>query len=256
MLDYGSFPEQRQALICELLQKHGRVQSVPLALQLQVSEHTIRRDLQELAARGLCKKVYGGAVSLAGAPADLTARASQISEEQRRLAEAGAALLKAGSLVFLDAGSTHLALAQAIQPELALTIVTHSPAVALALLQKPQLEVILLGGRLQAQSGACLCSAALGQLTGMHFDQSFIGVCALDPQSGISAGNYDDALFKRAAIAQSDRAIVLVGAAKVPTLAPFAVAPLKDISQILLSRDLGADKQALFADCPAPVTLV
>lgn len=256
MLDYGSFPEQRQALICQLLQQQGRVQSVPLAQQLQVSEHTIRRDLQELSARGLCKKVYGGAVALAPPAADLAERGRQLSVEQQRLAQAAVGLLSPGSLVFIDAGSTHLALAAAIPADLSLTVVTHSPAVALTLLAKPALEVILLGGRLQARSGACLCAGALQQLQGLHFDQSFIGVCALDPDSGISASNYEDALFKRAAIRQSDRVSVLVGAAKVPTLAAFAVAPLKDISQIFLSRDLGADKQALFADCAAPVTLV
>ena len=61
MLDYAAFPQQRQALICQILQENGRVVCAELAARLQVSEHTIRRDLHELSREGFCKKVYGGA---------------------------------------------------------------------------------------------------------------------------------------------------------------------------------------------------
>jgi len=62
MLDYAAFPEQRQDLIRQILQENGRVVCAELATRMQVSEHTIRRDLQELSKEGICKKVYGGAV--------------------------------------------------------------------------------------------------------------------------------------------------------------------------------------------------
>ena len=56
MLDYAAFPQQRQALICQILQENGRVVCAELAARLQVSEHTIRRDLHELSREGFCKK--------------------------------------------------------------------------------------------------------------------------------------------------------------------------------------------------------
>lgn len=62
MLDYASFPEQRQDRIRAILQENGRVVCAELATQMSVSEHTIRRDLHELSKEGICKKVYGGAV--------------------------------------------------------------------------------------------------------------------------------------------------------------------------------------------------
>ena len=62
MLDYAAFPQQRQALICQIMQENGRVVCAELATRLNVSEHTIRRDLHELSKGGFCKKVYGGAV--------------------------------------------------------------------------------------------------------------------------------------------------------------------------------------------------
>lgn len=62
MLDYAAFPEQRQARIRQILIESGRVVCAELAVQMGVSEHTIRRDLHELSKKGICKKVYGGAV--------------------------------------------------------------------------------------------------------------------------------------------------------------------------------------------------
>ena len=64
MLDYAAFPEQRQVLIQQILQENGRVVCSDLASRLNVSEHTIRRDLHELSKEGFCKKVYGGAVMM------------------------------------------------------------------------------------------------------------------------------------------------------------------------------------------------
>lgn len=64
MIGYDSLPEQRLDLIYQLFQQTGRVVGTDIALQLGVSEHTARRDLQAMARKGLCKKVYGGAVSL------------------------------------------------------------------------------------------------------------------------------------------------------------------------------------------------
>jgi len=61
--DYDALPEQRQAFLQQILVEKGRVIVTDIAPQLGVSEHTIRRDLQQLARQGLCKKVYGGAVS-------------------------------------------------------------------------------------------------------------------------------------------------------------------------------------------------
>ena len=74
MLDYAAFPDQRQALIYQILQENGRVICTELAARLGVSEHTIRRDLHELCKEGVCKKVYGGAVISLPESADIAAR--------------------------------------------------------------------------------------------------------------------------------------------------------------------------------------
>ncbi len=85
MTDYNALPEQRQALIHQMLIDTGRVIGVDVARQLGVSEHTIRRDLQELARKGAVQKVYGGAVSQLKQSASFETRVAQNVEEKSRL---------------------------------------------------------------------------------------------------------------------------------------------------------------------------
>ena len=85
MLDYDVFPGQRQLLIRDLLRKDGRVVCAQLAQELKVSEHTIRRDLQELAREGVCQRVYGGAVGLSSASGSFAERRGQGAASKARL---------------------------------------------------------------------------------------------------------------------------------------------------------------------------
>lgn len=87
MLDYAAFPEQRRALIYQILQENGRVICSELANRLGVSEHTIRRDLHELSKDGVCKKVYGGAVIALPESEDIAVRKGiNVAKEQHRAA--------------------------------------------------------------------------------------------------------------------------------------------------------------------------
>lgn len=135
MLDYAAFPEQRQALIYQILQENGRVICSELASRLGVSEHTIRRDLHELSKDGVCKKVYGGAVIALPESEDITVRKSINVAKKSNIAQRCARMVKSGSCIFIDTGSTNLAMAEALPAELALTVVTNSPEIAAVLLK-------------------------------------------------------------------------------------------------------------------------
>lgn len=151
MLDYAAFPQQRQALIREILQQNGRVVCVDLARQMAVSEHTIRRDLHELSKEGLCKKVYGGAVLQLPDAGTFVSRKEHDHAAKALIAQRCASLVKASSCIFIDAGTTHLALAKALPPELSLTVVTNAPDIAALLINHPVAEVIMLGGQIQKE---------------------------------------------------------------------------------------------------------
>lgn len=135
MLDYAVFPEQRQALIQQILQENGRVVCSDLASRLNVSEHTIRRDLHELSKEGICKKVYGGAVMMLPEAGDYSIRKTKKPDQKSSIAQKCARLVKSGSCIFIDTGTTNLAMAEALPAELSLTVVTNSPEIAAVLLK-------------------------------------------------------------------------------------------------------------------------
>ncbi|MFE4112091.1 DeoR/GlpR family DNA-binding transcription regulator [Kosakonia sp. YIM B13611] len=239
MLDYAAFPDQRQALIRQRLQAQGRVVCAELAVELQVSEHTIRRDLQELSKEGICKKVYGGAVLQLAAAGSFTERKEQDRAKKSIIAQRCVPLLKPGTCVFIDSGTTNLELAKALPPELNLTVVTNSPEIAAVACKHPRCEVIMLGGLVQNSTGGCVGGPAISQLNGIIFDQAFIGGCAMSPEMGLTGFDYADCEFKKAVIAQSNQVVVALTANKIPGVARYIVAASQQIDVLVVETDLG-----------------
>lgn len=237
MIDYNAFPEQRQSFIRQLLTEKGRVVSADLIKLLGVSEHTIRRDLQKLARDGVCKRVYGGAVSPLKQSATFETRINQCVDEKSSVAIKCAKLIKNNSCIFIDTGSTYLAMASYIPQNLTLTIVTNSPQIASVLSSRTNGELILLGGKVNPLTGGTMGADTVNQIRNMVFDQTFIGVCGLDPRAGLSAVYYDDACFKKEVIRQSNEVIAAVIADKMLQVARYKVATCEDIDIIIASRD-------------------
>ncbi|MCU5772125.1 DeoR/GlpR family DNA-binding transcription regulator [Erwiniaceae bacterium BAC15a-03b] len=246
MLDYAAFPQQRQSLIRQKLLNEGRVTVTGLAAELQVSEHTIRRDLQELAREGVCKKVYGGAVSMVKESDSFINRSLAISAEKQRIASGCASLVKDGGSVFIDAGSTNLALARALPEHLQLTVVTNSPLIAVELMRYPHYEVIMLGGRVQPQTGGSLGVTPQSQLSDIWFDQCFLGGCAMDAEAGVTVFDFTDAEFKRTVVARSNEIIIALTAEKIPGIARYSVAQCADIAIMVVDKGIAAEKLTAF----------
>ena len=123
-------PEERVAAIRARLDQDGRVVAAELARALGATEDTIRRDLRELAARGLCRRVYGGPLPASLASGGLSERAGRGAEAKAALAREAARLVEPGQLAFLDSGSTNLSLAGALPAKAGLTVAANSPSIA------------------------------------------------------------------------------------------------------------------------------
>ena len=247
MLDYAAFPEQRQDLIRQILQLNGRVVCTELATQMKVSEHTIRRDLHELSKEGICKKVYGGAVLQLADAGTFLSREQQNHAKKDMIAQKAATLIKAGSCIFMDTGTTNLALAKALPADLALTVVTNSPAIAAELLRHPLCEVIITGGQIQRTSGGTVGSTAASQIQGVIFDQAFIGGCAMDPEMGLTGFDFADCEFKKAVIGQSNQTLVALTTDKIPGVARFVVAKCSEIDVLVVEASMDSEVINAFA---------
>jgi len=188
-------PNQRHEVILATLQQEGRVLAVDMAERLKTTEATIRRDLRQLAAQNLCKRIYGGALAPTPASGPISSRLHLSSNEKQALALAALELLKEGQIIFLDAGSTHLYLADLLPRDQRLTVVTNALSIASKMLEQPGIHTILIGGELDADIGGCVDAKAVQEIDGFHFDLAFTGICAYDPISGFSAMSYQDAQF-------------------------------------------------------------
>src|SRR4051794_37511758 len=130
-------PAERRDFLLARLRADGKVVAKEVAASLGVTEDNIRRDLRDLAAAGHCQRVYGGALPSARAAAAYAPRPAAATDSRRRVAAVAAGLIRPGSTVLLDGGTTALAVTAALPPGLVATVVTHSPTVAAALVGHP-----------------------------------------------------------------------------------------------------------------------
>ena len=228
---------QRQIVIRERLGSEGRVVAAALAAEFGVSEDTIRRDLREMAAAGLCERVYGGALPLAPRAGPLGMRRGVDAPAKAALARAAAAFIEPNTAVFIDAGSTNVAIAEALPKVENLTVITNAPAVAQGVLSNRGPEVVLLGGRFDAALGACLGAKTVSDALHLRPDLLVLGACGVDHEAGLTAFSHEEAELKRCLAARSRRILVAATGDKIGTAAPFAVLPTGGIHQLVVAHD-------------------
>ncbi|MFG1927708.1 DeoR/GlpR family DNA-binding transcription regulator [Cryptosporangium sp. NPDC048952] len=224
---------QRQELLLRRLESEGRIVAKDVAAELGISEDSIRRDLREMAAAGLCQRVYGGALPVSPAIADLQTRTNVQPDSKNRVAARAARLISPGTTAILDGGTTALAVARALPPDLRATVVTHSPTVASALVDHPTLEIHVIGGRIFKHSAVACGAAAVEAAAGINADVFLMGVTGVHASAGLTTGDADEAAMKRALSRRAADTYVLASAEKIGTASRFAVLGLTDVAGII-----------------------
>ncbi|MBM0259527.1 DeoR/GlpR family DNA-binding transcription regulator [Micromonospora sp. 4G55] len=224
---------QRRALLLARLHSDQRLVAKTIAAELGIAEDTIRRDLRDLAAAGLCQRVYGGALPASPAVADYPTRSHLETDSKQRVAIGAAALVQPGTTAILDGGTTALAVAQALPAELRATVVTHSPMVASALAGHSYVEVYLLGGRLFKHSVVTCGAGAVEAAQAVNADVFLLGVTGVHPDAGLTTGDADEAAMKRALARRAADTYVLASAEKIGAASRFAVLPLTAVAGVI-----------------------
>lgn len=224
---------QRRAHLLRLLDETGKIVAKDAAAELGISEDSIRRDLRDLAAEGLCQRVYGGALPVSPAVADYTTRHSVEPGGKRAVAVTAAGLVRPGSTLILDGGTTALAVAEALPRDLECTVITNSPTVASALLQHPSADLFLLGGRVFKHSAVACGAAAVEAAQNVSADLCLIGVTGVHPEAGLTTGDAEDAAMKRALAARAAETYVLASSEKIGTASPYRVLPWGQVTGVI-----------------------
>ncbi|WP_258566957.1 MULTISPECIES: DeoR/GlpR family DNA-binding transcription regulator [unclassified Microbacterium] len=143
---------QRKDHLLALLARDGRVVAKTVADELGVSEDAIRRDLRDLAEEGKLLRVYGGALPAPAVERPVSERRDVATESKERVARRAVEHIRPGATIVLDAGTTTLAMARSLPSGQGLTVITASPAVALAVAEHSDARVIMIGGELSRHS--------------------------------------------------------------------------------------------------------
>ncbi|MBO2945003.1 DeoR/GlpR transcriptional regulator [Paenibacillus sp. F411] len=206
--------EERYRIIIQRLQESGVVKLQELVTLLEASESTIRRDLVDLEERGLLKRIHGGA-SLPGhklPEQGLEEKSSRNIHEKSKIASLAAMQVKDGEYIYIDAGTTTLAMIPLISAR-GVTVVTNGLSHIEALADQ-QIDSYLLGGKMKTRTRAVIGSIALQNMEHFRFDRCFLGTNGADVQMGYTTPDPEEALIKRRAHQLSSASYVLADASK------------------------------------------
>ncbi len=240
---------QRQALILDRVREAGAVRVAELSRELEVSDMTVRRDLEILHDHGLLEKVHGGATTISGLASyepGFVAKSALQQAEKTAIAAAAAGLVEPGMAIAISAGTTTHVLAERVADVPGVTIVTNSVRVADVLYRTGRRDqTVILTGGVRTRSEALVGPFAVAQLRTVHLDLVFMGVHGMDARAGFTCPNLNEAETDRAMIEAGRRLVVMADHSKWGIVGIASIARL-DQADVLVS-DAGLDPAAQVA---------
>lgn len=208
---------ERLSQIQTMLNEYGKVEVNNLCRIFNVTEMTIRRDLNELEEKHLAIRSHGGAI----APPDNTLserpynmRINSHLKEKEAIAKAALPLIPDGSRIFFDSSTTVYCLARLITNNQNLVIITDTLSTALELNTRTNINVICLGGELQKNTNSCAGMFAEQVLDTMHFDFAFMGLYGISADGSLSTTSTNEFSLKRKVMERSDHIVIMIDSSK------------------------------------------
>ena len=236
---------ERQQTILEQTQSKGSVRTSDLAQLFDVSEETIRRDLDILTESGHLARTHGGATTseLQRVEIDHTQREFQNLDEKKNIARKAATFIKSGETILLDASSTALQLVNVLPEINDVHVVTYSQEVAELLVRRSGVELTLLGGTFDQPSRSYCGMLTEIALSYLRIDRFFFSCKGVDHKSGLSEANNEQARLKKAILDHSEASYLLADHSKIGLRSNYFFAPLEKIPTLI--TDSGISSSAL-----------
>lgn len=244
------YTEERQQAVADRVARDGRVEASRLVEDFAVTSETIRRDLVALERRGVLRRTHGGAISVhrLGFEPSPPIRAAVMVEEKARIARAALKELPEEGAVLIDAGTTTAKLAELLPEDRNLRVVAGSLPVINALINKPNLTVMVLGGRLRMASLSTVDAWTMDALAEIRVDVAFIGTNGITSDYGMTTSDQAEASVKRAMVACAHRVVLLADHTKVGTRYFHRFGDLSSVDVLIsdsgLDPDLAEDLRA------------
>lgn len=240
--------ERRNEILAKL-QAERKVVVSDLSQLYQVTEETIRRDLEKLENEGLAKKTYGGAVLNESFNIDLPytvrKKANVISKQQ--IADRIVGLIEDGDHIMLDASSTALFISKRLKDKKNLTVITNSVEILLELSDRAGWKILSTGGRLKEGGLALVGYQAERMLASFHVDYGIFSCKGIDIESGVTDANESDAQIKKMISKSAKKRILAVDHSKFDKISFTQVCELSEIDMIVTDKEPEARWKQVFS---------
>ena len=248
---------ERHGIILELLREFGKVDVADLSSKLKVSAVTIRKDLDLLEEKKLLYRTHGGAIL-----ADPYIATRKVSEKEklrpevkRRIGLKAVELLSPQDALIIASGTTVQAFARCIE-NMKLTVITSAMNVAMELLDKPDIEIIQLGGIIRHSSASAVSEYAIRMLDNFSCSKLFLGVDGIDPEYGLSTTHIQEACLNQAMIAAATKTIVLADSSKFGRRGFSKICNMSDIEWVITDSGISPKMLEAIEEQGVKVTIV
>ena len=230
---------ERRREILARLGANGKVIVAELARDFEVTEETIRRDLERLDREGLASKTYGGAVAKQSAALDLpyNIRETVNVEQKQAIAEKIAELIGDGERIMLDSSSTALYVVKKLKNKRNLTVITNSVKILIELADKSDWTVLSTGGILKKGALSLNGSSAEKMINSYHVDTAICSCKGIDMELGVTDSNEHDSLIKQAMFASAERRILALDVTKFDGKSFVKVCGFRDVDLLVTNAE-------------------
>ena len=229
--------ERRNAILAKL-NVEGKVIVTDLSREFDVTEETIRRDLEKLDNEGLATKTYGGAVANQNLNVDLpyNVRKRANVERKQKIAEKIAEMINDGDYIMLDASSTAIYVTKCILHRKNITLITNSVEIMMELADKSDWNILSTGGSLKKGALSLVGASAERMIRGFHVDWAICSSKGIDMNVGITDSNEKDSEIKRAIFAAANKKILAVDATKFDKISFVHVCNISEIDTVVTDQ--------------------
>ncbi len=228
--------KERQEFILHQLNLHNKVLSADLSRNMNVSDDTIRRDLQELSQTGRLIKVHGGALSKSFHKAFDRQMVYSI-ESKNIIAQKTAQLVQNGMYILTAGGTSILEFAKSLDPQLNATFFTCSLNAAIEFAHHPSIEVVMIGDKVSKDAMLTTGANAVQTIESIQADLCILGINSLDTSFGLSENDWDVVQIKKAMIKASKKTICIGISEKLNSQQKIKVANMDEIDILITELD-------------------
>lgn len=238
----------RRAKILQILEAEGQVSVHKLSKLFDISEVSIRKDLNHFENKRLLIRTRGGGIKPAPVSFDLkvTEKSKKNYKEKQMIGKKAVELIKAGDSIILDSGSTTLEIVRNLTEFNALTVITTSIPIADMLCEYKNIKVVLPGGDVRKNMKSVVGSVAEQAIQNYYCDIAFLGVDGIDTDYGLSTPSTEEASIARAIMKAAREVVVVCDSSKLGKRSFAFMSPISAVNTIITDENLSNEDRVKF----------